>query len=130
MKNALIKTWIWLCIVLPALFGVLMFANPQMVLEMNTPVGLVYGIGVRQLVFSAGLLVALRWLPRPTLALFIALRGATDLADGLASIAATGQLVGPVIFPILVGVLSLAVAYAIYRGAADRVSIARPAPAA
>jgi hypothetical protein len=117
MGSVLAKVWAWLAVILPAIFGVLLLVSPQTGTQMNSPEVLAELVGIRQLVYSLVLLVAILAFPGRVVALLLAGRGLTDLSDGLASIIATGGLGGPTLFPLVTAVISFAAAYYLFRRA-------------
>jgi hypothetical protein len=75
--------------------------------------------GVRNIVFSLMVAYAAFALPKAAVALLVAGRGLTDLADGLLGIASAG-VSGQVIMPIVLAVISFVVAYLITKLPGER----------
>jgi hypothetical protein len=112
MKKTLSTLWVWLAIVLPALFAFGLAADPAKTIEMNSGAGVVYMFALRQLVFAGVTLFAWLKLPRRTTALLLAGRGVTDLGDGVVTFALTGSPMAAV--PVVMAVVSFVVMAALW----------------
>jgi hypothetical protein len=113
MGIRLSKIWAWIAVILPALLGLLLLTNPHASPQISSPDELARMVGIRNVVYSLILLPALLMFPNRVVALLLAGRGLTDLADGVASVASGAQL-GPSLFPIVTSIISFAAAYYLY----------------
>lgn len=118
MGKSLARTWAYLAVVLPALLGVIVAANPQAALQMTTPEGLAHSFGIRNVVYALVLLVALRIMPNRVVGLLLAGRGLTDLADAIATFITTGSVAGPALGALVSSLISFSAAYYLYYRAA------------
>lgn len=113
MGLKLSRFWAWMAVLLPAGFGAFLLFSPDVAAQSMPATAFVEQVGIRQLVYSGILLVALLSLPARVVGLIVAGRGVTDLADAVAAVAASG-VTPQAMFPLVTAVFSFAAAYYLY----------------
>jgi hypothetical protein len=122
-----VRIWIILAIVLPALIGLALVFNPSaMAQPWVTIETLAHQVGTRDLIFSLLIVIAVFMLPKSAVALLLLGRGLIDLSDGIWAFAGGAAMPTPVV-PIVLGIVSLVVAYLVWKMPGQRVFGAAPA---
>lgn len=116
-----VRIWIILAIVLPALIGLALVFNPSaMAQPWVTIETLAHQVGTRDLIFSLLIVIAVFMLPKSAVALLLLGRGLIDLSDGIWAFAAGAAMPTPVV-PIVLGIVSLVVAYLVWKMPGERI---------
>jgi hypothetical protein len=131
MTRRLTVGWAILAAVVPLFVGALLVFNPSSFLPPEAQVPeLARLLGLRNFGLSIVMIVALLIRSWPAVAFLVMARGAQEIADAIASLAATGQ-VGGAAGPFIAGLVSIGVGYLLYTHArgVDSATDDRPRPA-
>ena len=111
MIKWVVRIWVGLAIVVPALLGLALIFSPSQFAPAGITIESVAGmVGVRNVVYSGVTVAAALMLGPKGLGVVIAGRGATDLLDGLRGLVG-GEAISTVVFPLVTSILSFGVAY-------------------
>ena len=117
MQALLVKLWVGLATLIPALIGLLLIVNPSSAMAMSglSTNDLIFGVGARNLVYGVVTLLAILYFSRSVVGLMLIGRGLTEMFDTLGA-AISGSPIGPgTISPFVSGIITFVVAYALIK---------------